>query len=759
MARRSSKSRKSSKNDELDITVDQEALAPPARGQDDPEDSAEDPEAEQSPADELREEAKEKAARRDANIYKPEYDDELARIFSTVEGTFQDKAEQTRAIARYWNVYNCVLTPNQMYQGTSQVYLPIVHNAVEARVQRHINTLFPENGRYTSVLSNVDGNIHAITGLLDHYVRRAQLRSKAREWLRNGEVEGQISIYVEWQQTERYVTKKVMKHPDLGDGTFDPTDQFADIEEDEIVDARPDVYAISAADLAIWPPTFSDIEVDAEGVAIRRFYTAGALRKAVEEGLFDADAAEPFLDQMEGEAPTGERDQRQSKLQSVGISWTSGVPCLCAYEVWTKMVVNGDRRWVKIYYADAKTILGMYVNPNWNDRCSVISKAMTKVAGSGWGQSNIDAVEQLQYQANDWANMAGDNGMYALLPIVMTDPEKNPMLSTMVMNLAAVWQTNPNDTKFVEMPALWKDALQFVSACESRVMQAFGLNPAMISTGTDSKKQTQADTSQDAAVAIATISDEVITLEEDIFTPLLQRFFELDQQHRDEDMVVKIYGQMGLEAKMEAVPPFAWDDRYEISWRGTQAFRSQQMIQSMIAGMNILRSLPPTLPNGTQIDITPIIETLVETLYGPRLGSRVLVDKRSQMTIDQEQENDWMASGISVMTHPGDNDMEHIQKLIPWMQSGADVHGLGQLHLQAHQQQMQQKAQQQQMLQMQAQGGLPGSPGGGAQPGIAGTPRPGAQPALPRGGQQPPGAIHQDQVQDASRVPRPQRVQ
>ena len=41
--------------------------------------------------------------------------------------------------------------------------------------------------------------------------------------------------------------------------------------------------------------------------------------------------------------------------------------------------------------------------------------------------------------------------------------------------------------------------------------------------------------------------------------------------------------------------------------------------------------------------------------------------------------------------------------------------------------------------------GQPGGPGG-AGPGVAGGPRPGAQPAPQRPAQQPPGAIHRDQM-------------
>lgn len=677
------------------------------------------------------------------------YGAEAFEVYNDVLDAFQDKNDQANDIERYWKVYNCQLTPNQYYNGTSQVYLPIVHDAIEARVQRFTATLFPQNGRYTDVTANVPNGIRAITGLLDHYVRRDRLRSRCKELLRNGEVEGQYTVYVDWSETRRFITKKVEKHPELEPGVHDTSETFMDVEDEEVVDARPTVHLISAPDLAVLPPTWDDIEVDADVVAIRRWYSKGGIERMRRQGKFSDEAAQVLMSGLDS-ADASVKDPRDKKLQDAGICWQGNKFVALVYEVWRRMEVEDDRRpWVQTYYAGPRIVAGMFVNPNWNDRCSVISKPRMKIDGSGWGKSPVDSVEQLQYQANDWANMAGDNGMYSLLPIVMTDPEKNPNLASMVMNLAAVWQTSPKDTQFVEMPQLWKDALSFIDASESKVLKAFGLNPAMISSGTGSRKQTQADVAQDALVAMQITVDEVTTLEDDIFTPVLQRFFELDQQHRDEPLTVKIYGQMGIDANMEAVPPFAWDDRYEISWRGSQVVQSQQANQQMIAGLNILRSLPPVLPDGKRIELSPIITTVVENIYGPRLGSQILVDVRDQMSVPPEIENQLTSLGIQALVHQGDNDIQHLQAHIADIQQNGDPSGLKAAHIQAQQEQMAKK--QQAMMQQQNPQGLPGSPGA---PGIAGTPRPGAQPAPPRGGQQPPGAVHQDRMQDPSRMPR-----
>ncbi len=339
--------------------------------------------------------------------------------------------------------------------------------------------------------------------------------------------------------------------------------------------------------------------------------------------------------------------------------------------------------------------------------------------------------------ANDFVNMAQDSAQYSVLPIVMTDPEKNPQFASMVMANAAIWQTNPQDTKFVEFPQLWKEAIQIVAEARSQVMQAFGLNPAMITMGFGNRKQSQAAIAQEQMVALASITDEVLTLEDDLFNPLLQMFFELDQQFRDDDITVKVYGQEGIAAQMEKVPAFAWDDRYEFAWRGSQVMRSQQANQQMIAGLNILGKLGPVLPNGKKIDIAPIIETFVENVYGPRLGARILVDARDQMTVDPELENQIMVGGMMTEVHPMDDDPKHMQSHMMAVQaSGGDPTGLIRTHIQKHQMQMQAKMQQQQGQQQ----------GGG--------PRPGAQPAMPRGGQNPPGAIHQDRMQDPGRMPR-----
>ncbi len=100
-----------------------------------------------------------------------------------------------------------------------------------------------------------------------------------------------------------------------------------------------------------------------------------------------------------------------------------------------------------------------------------------------------------------------------------------------------------------------------------------------------------------------------------------------------------------------------------------------------------------------------------------------------------------MVNNLPAFVSPLDDDIEHIREHQKGAQTTGDPAGQFRLHIQEHIKAIQQKQQQQQPT------GMPGVPGG-AGPGVAGTPRPGAVPAGPRNGQQPPGAVNQQQMQD-----------
>jgi hypothetical protein len=177
--------------------------------------------------------------------------------------------------------------------------------------------------------------------------------------------------------------------------------------------------------------------------------------------------------------------------------------------------------------------------------------------------------------------------------------------------------------------------------------------------------------------------------------------------------------------------------------------RNAQSLQQQVAGINVIRGVPPQLIPGYQLNLGPLLSHMVDNLFGPRLGATILQDLRQQLTIDPDEENKMMLDEFVVPVHPTDDIKKHMQSHQQAMKENGDPKGIFRVHMMAHMNafQAQQQAQAQQAAQQQAQGPQKANGGGrGA--------RMGAQPGMPRGGQNPPGAIHHDQMQDPSRMPR-----
>ena len=396
------------------------------------------------------------------------------------------------------------------------------------------------------------------------------------------------------------------------------------------------------------------------------------------------------------------------------------------------------RRLVRIYYAGENQILSVRLNPYWCDKVPVLSCAVEKVEGSFKGHSKVKFVDTLQYAANDALNEGMDAAAYALMPIVMTDPQKNPRTGSMVLNVAAIWETSPNDTKFANFPPLWKDAFTIVSQAKDQIFQTLGVNPAMLPQQmmAPGKKPNQAAIANEQQIDLLTTADAVTNVEIEILTPLLQWFVALDHQYRDEKMTVRAFGEMGMQVEMEEIEPVQMDRRFEFRWFGVEAARSAQQMQQKMAGINVLRSLPPQAYPGYELNLAPVISQFIEDLFGPRTAPRVFTDIRHKLTLQPEFENQLLEAGYPLLVNPMDDDAAHMQAHMKEFQTHGDLHGTVREHMMRHQMQMQQK---QQAMMMQQQAALQGA---GAQ--LSG-PRRGAVPGTPRT-QGPPGMIHNDRM-------------
>jgi len=679
--------------------------------------------------------------------------DALLDIFKDVEKGFDNQAERSDNNIDWWEIYNCELGSRQFYNGTSQIFVPIVRSAIEARKTRFTNQMFPTTGRYVEVTTE-DGTMpFTEMALLEHYVRQAKVRTRiAPPLMKNGDVEGQYTIQVAWEETRRNVVQRVKKPAELEE--LETPEEIDDIQEEELVDGKPVVYVIADSDLLVLPATADSIEQAlAEGGSVTTLcrWSPAKIKRMIAEGALEKDAAEDLISELrKGERSEQRVDKAKEMVDAAGVKGDSRGKFALVYRTWTYLTIDGERRLCLAYYGGKERILSCKRNPFWSDRIDIFSAAADKVDGSFKGCSRIKpGIADLQIQANDACNEAMDSAAYALMPIVMTDPEKNPKTGQMVLTMAAVWETSPNDTQFASFPPLWKDGMEIVAIAKQEIFQALSVNPAQITghAGRGAKRPTQAEIANEQQIDVLTTADAVTVLEEEIFTPMLRFMLELDHQYRDKPLRVRQYGETGMRSNMIEIPLVQMDKLYSFRWYGVEAARNAQQLQQQIAGLNVLRGIPPQMFPNYKLDLGPVLSQMLENLFGPRLAPLTLRDARMELSFDPKTENKLLRDGFTVPVHILDNHMQHIQTHQEEAQATGDPTGAFRVHIMAHMQAMQQQ-QAQQMQATQPQGGPPG----GQQDG--GGPRVGATPGAPRGGQQPPGAIHLDRMKDPRVMPR-----
>lgn len=723
-------------------------------------------------------EKQEAAASRDEELCNDEkLREKVIDLMKDVSKGFQAQWERGNDQMDYWDIYDQVVGGKQSYAGNSQIYLPIVKQAIEARVTRFVNQVFPRSGRNVDCISS-DEKPYDIMSLLEHYIRKTRLRTQVMPAaMRNGDIEGQYNICVGWKSASRHVVYRKKPTLDIVVGgeegdedaetmeVEDPGADEDDVEEVETFHMQPTVEVLADADVLVLPHTANSIGEALENggsVTVIRRWSKSKLQQAIDEGEVDKDVGKTLLEMMgANKDEPGAPEANKKHVDAAGITMGSGGKTLHLYETWTKLKggkLGKERRLCRIYYAgsrgdtgDEEQIASIKRNPYWNDKCPILSAPLKKVSNVFKGQSIIKDAADLQYAANDTVNEAMDSAAYALMPIVMTDPSKNPRVGSMVLNLAAIWETNPNDTKFAQFPQLWKDGLTIVSQLKTEIFQILSVSPAQIPQSTGGKsKRNQAEIALEQQVDILSTADVCTNLEDEILSPLLRWFVDLDYQYRDKPLTVKQYGQMGVRAAMQDVPPIQNSRRFEFRWFGVEAARNAQMMQTQTAAINTVKGIPPQMYQGHELNLVPVIQLWLENAFGPRVTPEIFKSIKDKLTVPAGMENEFLLEGLTLPVHELDDDQEHMHEHLKALKDG-DPTGSVREHMLMHREQMNKK------LQMAQQGmagmGAPGSPGG-AGPGAAGSPRPGATPGQPRGGQQPPGAIHQDRLQDPSAAPR-----
>ncbi|HEX8838220.1 MAG TPA: hypothetical protein VF748_14860, partial [Candidatus Acidoferrum sp.] len=670
-------------------------------------------------------------------------------LIKDVERGYTHQWDRSNQQLDFWDVYHCNLGPKQFYSGNSKIFVPICHDAVNARKTRFVNQMFPINSKHVQVTAS-EGEPQDIMSLLEFYIRKAKLRTRvAPAIVRNGDIEGQYNVMFHWINNKRHVAMRVKSKPKLDSVPIEGEEEFDDIVEETIVHQYPGVEVIPDADLLVLPANAESIEGaldDGGSVTVIRRWSKSKIKQLIEDEEIDPDRGEDLLESMAKREQQQIPDKKKNVIGATGMQTGSmGSNTAMCYETWTKLLLKDEetgeyeKRICRIIFGSNNTVVSCKRNPYWCDKVPILSAPVEKIEGSFKGNAKLKFVESLQYAANDAVNEGMDSAAYALLPIVMTDPAKNPRTGSMVLNVAAVWETDPQSTQFAQFPQLWKEAFSIVGSAKDQIFQTLGINPSMMPQQAlqPGKKPNQAAIANEQAVDLLTTADAVTTLEGEIFSPMVQWFLYLDHQFRDQAITVRAFGEMGLHAEMQKIEPIQMDRRFEFMWYGAEAARNEQRMQMQMAGLNMVRQVPPQQYPEYRLNLAPVLAKFIENLFGPRMADQIFENISSKYSLDPEFENELLEHALDVPVQPLDDDMKHMQVHAQLLQEKGDVSGKLHKHMMMHQINMRQKQQAQIMQQHNALQQAQGQPQGQS--------RPGAKSAGPRGGQQPAGAIPRDQ--------------
>jgi hypothetical protein len=679
------------------------------------------------------------ANKEDSEIYK-----QVAKMLPKVKKAYENRDEADQNIAESWRIYNCEPDDNQVYQGNSQCYVPVVRDAINARTRRALKQNFPVKYKHVDAVGTDGEKPTPELSMLEHHIRCAKLKSTCRSMYVAGDITGQWCLYVDWMKNTRNVSDMIKRNPKINDELSDPTEEEESLEENTVVEQGIELIDFAVEDLAVIPPTVNEIE-KADIVALKMRMSKNQVQYMIDKEIFviDDDDIDEWIDTHTGK---DKNDPPKDRSEEAGIDTKGITKQVLVYECTARVKYEDDKKYLTyFYFTGDSTLLGIIKAPQWSQKRPILSAPVDRVGGSFFGISKIESVKRMQWNLNDFWNMGQDSAMYSLLPIVMTDPEKNPNYAMMVFGLASVWPVDPNSTKFENFPQLYKESIQMCSSIAMQIRESLDVNEMHVGAGSKGGKKNAAASAgvqQEAAVAVI---DHAERFEEEILTPLLQMMFELDTQFRDDELTTMSMGDIGVKAQMMKIPPIQWGNRYFFQWVGTEYVLNMQRMQQQIATMNVLRGMNPQQLNGRKIDIAPIIEILVDNVFGSELAGRILIDDRRKFTLDPQVESELMLNNVPIETHPADPDELHLQTHQLAARLTQDPTGLMKVHIQDHIKQLMTKRKEQIAGQAKP-AGLPGVPGG-AGPGVAGTPTMGAQPNGPRPmPQQPPGAIRPDQM-------------
>ena len=551
----------------------------------------------------------------------------------------------------------------QKYMGRANLAVPEAYRSVEILVSRLIQTLFSSD-RWFRALPREEADkaqSEAVEALLRWETSRKNVPNEYVDFIKQSAIYGTSFAKVYWDFRKKRRIKKV-KLPggstrrEYRDDTVNQGPTFKMVNIEDIYVPTKNVSTIGELPFIIERSTVSEADLNAMSDA-GIYENVGKVEPLRTNTGYDNDSL-----------------MRQARANSYGVDVDEeAYDSVNRYEIlerWGEFDLKDDGHMVEcvIVVANGRTVLRVEENPFDHQERPYVFNRYTPIPGELYGIGVIQPIRSLCYEVNDTRNQLMDHKTFALNPMFIVGAGAGVDETTFTARRGGLWSVNNvNQIKPVEIPeGAAMVAMQTEGILRASIEDATGATSLMGGgdPGRIEKATVFTGLIEEGNVRLRRVV-EGITAE--AIVPMLQMFWALEQQYRDEEISARALGKKGGNFQLHPIRPDEIIGDYDFMPVG-----ALQMGAAFMRNQGLQNALQVMAPLAQQGLISPEeIKKMAMKLWDDGFGFYDAEDIFSETSyaayMTPDQENREMLNGEAVKVHPRENHAEHVDGHTPAM--------------------------------------------------------------------------------------------
>lgn len=451
----------------------------------------------------------------------------------------------------------------RLYEGASDLFIPVARNIVETFVAQVKAKLFPYKFIVEETSTGPMGAMQqmgilppelptpdAVGGLLRHFIEQASVGRRIEALIRDGFIYGTGIVKFPWlTKTREVFRRRPLLPPELAQLAPPELAQQVTIQKEQLRTFHgPAFQVVDPFRFYVSPVTVRDLD-DAQLVfedVDASYYHLQAMEKAgIYTGvarLKDRAKVDPQVD--------GDRNRRLTRY-GLTVESTNGRQAYgdnyVITEIWAcfDLEGTGEEYPCKIV-ACGDVVLEARRNPFVDQRAPYRAWKLIDFPDLFFGQGLLTGLKHQQYAVNALVNQGIDSAVYQTNPVLIANAMGLPQgMGSLKIGYRGVMYVNgrPDDNiKPLLIPDTSKTAFETASLIMSSMRDMAGA-PPILQGKLGSNEQTATEASILGENAQSGVDNFVSSLEESILTPMLHDWYVMSQQFLDEPLYVDITGE------------------------------------------------------------------------------------------------------------------------------------------------------------------------------------------------------------------------